>query len=227
MRALVSLDAVDACLDAIDGPHRAGALRALCYLHEPKVVEGLVKKLATAHSADMRRDLLATLVRLYHREADYQGSWWGIRPDPTGPYFDPREWEGSGRIASVLKAAVLDGNTETVAFLRGELARRRVRLKGLPAESAADSPKPEQEILVSIAKADPKNTDQIGNMSYESAARRRARGEGRCPARQELLCRAGRAAAFATLTPMARHPRGRTWWISASVTAPRSWWNRS
>ena len=64
-------------------------------LHEPKAVEGLVKKLATTRSPEARRDILATLVRLYHREADYQGSWWGIRPDTTGPYFDPREWEES------------------------------------------------------------------------------------------------------------------------------------
>ena len=178
VRALVSLRAIDACLDAIDGPHREGALRALRSLHEPKAVEGLIKKLATTRSSEARRDLLATLVRLYHRESDYQGSWWGIRPDTTGPYFDPREWEGSGRIASVLKAAVLDGEPQTVSFLRGELARRRVRLKGLPADSLADLPKAEEEIRVVIAKADPMNADQIGNMSYEVAARRALQAKG-------------------------------------------------
>ncbi len=189
MRALVSLRAVDACLDAIDGPHREGALRALRSLHEPKAVEGLIKKLATARSPEARREILATLVRLYHREADYQGSWWGIRPDTTGPYFDPREWESSGRIASVLKAAVLDGDADTVTFLRGELARRRVRLKGLPADSAAGSPKAEEEIRVVIAKADPKNADQIGNMTYEAAASAGTPGQGRCGARQDPLRR--------------------------------------
>ena len=136
LRALVLLHAVDACLDAIDGPHREGALRALRSLHDPKAVEGLIKKLSTASfTPRLRRDILATLVRLYHREADYEGSWWGIRPDTTGPYFDPREWESSGRIASVLKAALIDGDPETATFLRGELARRRVRLNGLPADS--------------------------------------------------------------------------------------------
>ena len=73
MRALVSLRAVDACLDAIDGPHREGALRALRSMHDPKAVEGLIKKLSTARSPQARRDILATLVRLYHREADYDG----------------------------------------------------------------------------------------------------------------------------------------------------------
>ncbi len=141
-------------------------------MHDPKAVEGLIRKLATARSLEARRDILATLVRLYHREADYDGSWWGIRPDTTGPYFDPREWEKSGRIASVLKAAVSDGNAETSKFLRAELRRRRVRLEGLPEDLATDRAKPEEEVRVVLAKADPKNPDQIGNMSYEAAARR-------------------------------------------------------
>jgi putative heme-binding domain-containing protein len=178
VRALVMLRAVDACLDAIDGPYREGALRALRFLHEPKAVEGLIKKLATARSPEMRRGILATLVRLYQREADYDGSWWGIRPDTTGPYYDPREWECSARIASVLKTAVLDGDAETATFLRWELARQQVQLEGLPDESVADRPKVEEEIRVLIAKADPKNPDQIGNMTYEGAAGRTLQAKG-------------------------------------------------
>jgi putative heme-binding domain-containing protein len=178
LRALVLLHAVDACLDAIDGANREGALRALRSMHDPKAVEGLIKRLATARSSEARRDILATLVRLYHREADYDGSWWGIRPDTTGPYFDPREWECSGRIASVLKAAFIDGDAETATFLSGEFARRRVRLKGLPANAATDRKKAEDEVRVILAKADPNNPDQIGNMSYEAAARRALQAKG-------------------------------------------------
>jgi putative membrane-bound dehydrogenase-like protein len=177
MRALGALRAVDACLDAIDGPHRAGALRALGSMHDPKAVEGLVKRLGTARSPEVRRGLLATLVRLYHREADYEGSWWGIRPDTTGPYFDPKEWEASARIGPVLKAAILDGDADTASFLRSELARQRVRLVGLPADSGTEGPK-EEEIRVLIAKPDPKNADQIGNMSYEAASRRALQAKG-------------------------------------------------
>ena len=51
-------------------------------------------------------EILATLVRLYHREADYKGVWWGIRPENTGPYYDAVEWEQSPRIAAVLTQAV-------------------------------------------------------------------------------------------------------------------------
>ncbi len=179
LRALVALRAVNACLEAIDGPHREGALRALRFLHEPRAVEGLIKKLNAARSPEVRREILATLVRLYHREADYQGSWWGIRPDTTGPYYDPREWECSQRIASVLRSAVLDGDASTIAFVRAELARHRVSLDGLPGDPGGSPPPPaEAEVRVVIAKADPKNPDQIGNMSYESAAKRALQTKG-------------------------------------------------
>jgi putative heme-binding domain-containing protein len=180
-RALVSLRAVDACLDAVDGPHRAGALRALRSMHEPKAVEGLIQKLATAaaRSPEVRRDVLATLIRLYEREADYQGTWWGIRPDTTGPYYDPQQWECSGRIASVVKAAILDSDPETAAFLRTELARHQVELPGLPPESTVPGRRrTEEEVQVVIAKADPKNPDQIGNMPYEAAAQRALAARG-------------------------------------------------
>jgi putative membrane-bound dehydrogenase-like protein len=178
VRALIAVGAVDACLDAIDGPHCEGALRALRSMHDPKAVEGLIKKLSSARSPEVRRAILATLVRLYHREADYDGSWWGIRPDTTGPYFDPREWEKSGRIAAVLKAAALGSDAETAAFLRRELAARRVRLKGLPAMAASGGGAVEKEIPVLVPKADPSNPNLIGNMSYETAARRVLQGKG-------------------------------------------------
>ena len=178
VRALVTLRAVDACLDAIDGRDRDGALHALRLMHEPKAVEGLIKKLASARSPEVRRELLATLARLQQREAEYDGSWWGIRPDSKGPYYDPRDWECSARIASVLKAALLDGDAETASFLRKELARNRSRVQGLAADSGTGRPKAEEETRVLIAKADPKNPDQIGNMGYESAASRALAAKG-------------------------------------------------
>ena len=85
VRTLVSLGAIDACLDALDGPYAPGALWAMRYMHDKKTVEGLIKKLGTTRTADLRRDILATLVRLYYREADYKGVWWGIRPENDRP----------------------------------------------------------------------------------------------------------------------------------------------
>jgi putative heme-binding domain-containing protein len=123
----------------------------------------------------LRRGILATLIRHYHREADYTGSWWGIRPDSTGPYYDRAEWEMSKRIGAVITAAVLDGDKDAVAFLKTELARHKVALAGVPAGSDAVVVK---EDPVVVPKADPKNPDQIGNMTPEAAAKRTLAAKG-------------------------------------------------
>ncbi|HEV3440410.1 MAG TPA: PVC-type heme-binding CxxCH protein, partial [Gemmata sp.] len=175
MRAIVSLNAIDACLDALDGPHATGALWALRYMHDPKAVEGLIKKLGTIRTPELRRGILVTLIRLYHREADYMGTWWGIRPDSTGPYYDRAEWEMSKRIGAVVTAAVLDGDKDTVAFLKKELIRHQVSLAGVSAGSAAVAVKEEPIIL---PKANPKNPDQIANMPYETAAKHTLAAKG-------------------------------------------------
>jgi putative heme-binding domain-containing protein len=177
VRTLISLGAVDACLDAVDGPYAPGALWAMRYMHYRKTVEGLIKKLGTTRGADLRRDILATLVRLYYREADYKGVWWGIRPENDGPYYDAVEWEQSKRIGAVLTSAVLDIDADTAVFLRNELARHRVSLKGLPSRTDP-SPIAEKETPVVVPKADPKNPNQLGNMQYEAAAKRTLAAKG-------------------------------------------------
>ncbi len=177
VRALVGLQAVEACLEALDGPHQEGALQALRLMHEPAAVEGLIRKLASAHSAETRLEILAALARLQQREAEYDGSWWGIRPDTTGPYFDPRDWECSARIAAVLEAALGESDARTAALLTGVFQKNGARIAGLAA-----GPRPglgaDEEIRVVIAAPDPKNPDQIGNMTFESASRRALAAKG-------------------------------------------------
>jgi putative membrane-bound dehydrogenase-like protein len=177
VRALVSLGAVDACLEALDGPYAPGALWTLRYMHDKKAVEGLIKKLGTAWSPEVRRGILVTLIRLYHREADYKGSWWGIRPDSTGPYYDRREWDLSKRIGAVITTAALDADPETAALLRKELARHRVSLKGIPVAAEAAAPA-EKEAPIVVRKADPNDPNQIGNLTYEAAAKRALAAKG-------------------------------------------------
>jgi putative heme-binding domain-containing protein len=177
VRALVSLGAADACLDALDGPNAHGSLWAMRDMHDRKAVEGLIRKLGATRSADLRREILATLIRLYHREADYKGAWWGIRPENTGPYYDAVEWDLSPRIGAVLTSAVLDADAETATFLRSELTRHRVSLKGLPARPEVVTGGGKETPLV-VPKADPKNPNQIGNITYEAAAKRALAGKG-------------------------------------------------
>jgi putative membrane-bound dehydrogenase-like protein len=177
VRALVCLGAGNACLDALDGPHWKGALWAMRSMHDPKVVEGLVSRLRTAHDVEQRREILVTLIRRYHREADYDGSWWGIRPDSTGSYYDRVAWESTPRIGAVLRAAFLDADAETAAFVKGELARHQVFIAGLPVERATVPKEAEKPIV--LPRADPNNPRQIANLTYEAALQQSlaARGE--------------------------------------------------
>jgi putative membrane-bound dehydrogenase-like protein len=206
VRALVLLNAVDACLEALDGQHWRGALWAMRYLHTPKAVEGLVRKLGTVRNPELRRGILLTLIRLYHREADYRGSWWGIRPDSTGPYYDRAEWEMSRRIGSVVTAAVLDADPDTATFLRKELARHKVSLDGLP--RTIDTTARETEKPIVLLKVDPKNPSQIGNLTYEVVLKRTLEGRGD-PRRGEALFKAQSCLACHTIadgqTPKGPH----------------------
>jgi putative membrane-bound dehydrogenase-like protein len=170
VRALISLGAIDACLEALDGTDARGALSAMRYMHDKRTVDGLVKKLGMVRSSDLRREILATLIRLYFREADYTGFWWGIRPENSGPYFDAVEWDQTARIGAVLTTAILEADPESAGYLRKELARHRVALEGLPSDHH-EGQTVETEVPVVIRNADPKNPNQIGNMAYEEAAR--------------------------------------------------------
>ncbi len=170
VRALVALQASDPCLAALDGPHAEGALSAMRSMHDRKTVEGLIKRLSTARTPELRRGILVTLIRLYHREADYDGSWWGIRPDSTGPYYDRALWEMSPRIGTVLVTAIQDSDPDMRAELKRELTRHGVTLPGIANES--DRASLENEIKIVVPKADPTNPQQIGNMSFEAASTR-------------------------------------------------------
>jgi putative membrane-bound dehydrogenase-like protein len=174
VRALVALNAIDACVESLDGPNWRGVLWAMRYMHDEKAVDGLIKKLGSVRSPELRRGIFSTLIRLYHREADYKGSWWGIRPDSTGPYYDRVEWAMSKRIGSVITAAVADADPETVAYLKSELTRHRVSIAGVSVAAA----KLEKEQPIVLPKADPANSNQIGNMPYETAVRRTMQAKG-------------------------------------------------
>ena len=185
VRALAQLHAIDDCLAALNGPHAPGALQALQRMHDPAVVEGLIKQLATAGSGDLRHGILTALVRLHHREADYDGSWWGIRPDTTGPYYDPRAWESSERIAAVLKAAVLDSDPAAAERLQHELARHRVAIDGL--SLAATTTEVEEQTPIVIPPADANDPNQIANLAYETAVERTLATTGNAERGEQLF----------------------------------------
>ena len=160
-RALVDIGHVESLLKALDGPDHAGALWALKSLHQPKVVQGLIAKLSTQRDDTRRRQTLTTLVRLYHREGDYTGDWWGTRPDTSGPYYDRTTWAASDSIANVFRTVIADGDATTSTHLLEQLTRHKVAIPGVT--RAAETTASENEKPLMPPKIDPNNKSQIGN----------------------------------------------------------------
>ncbi len=132
VHALVRLKAVDACLAAIDGEQRPGALMALKHMHEPAAVDGLLAKLASTGDANLKNQILAVLARLYTREAPYDGSWWwGTQPDTRGPYYKPESWEKSAEIEKVFRAAFENSDQAGKARITALANLNRMSLEGI------------------------------------------------------------------------------------------------
>ncbi|MDP6110366.1 MAG: discoidin domain-containing protein [Planctomycetota bacterium] len=130
VKSLVRLEAADAALAGVDGSNaavRKGSLRALHALHKPEVVDGLIERLDSVTDVEAKKDLLSALARLHYREADYDGGWWGTRPDSRGPYYKPVKWEKSDAILERLMKSLSE--PELVPFLLSELPRNRVEIK--------------------------------------------------------------------------------------------------
>ena len=175
VQSLVKLNAVDACLDALNGPNRVGALRALRYMHNDEAVEGLAKMLTATKDAELRDDVLKTLVRLYHEEGPYEGKWWGTRPDTNGPYYDRKLWKESERIASLVREQLPKLSEESLVAVFGELESDHVKLENIPGElvaKAGSAAKKMQELKVSIPTFDPKDPNQIGNLKFAQVLER-------------------------------------------------------
>ncbi len=103
VRALVNLQAVDACVAAIGTDQSTLALWSLRYMHSPKAVNGLIQAYQKSTDEALKKQILQTVARLYHKEAPYDASWWwSTRPDTHGPYYKAIDWESSPAIKTFL-----------------------------------------------------------------------------------------------------------------------------
>jgi putative heme-binding domain-containing protein len=103
VRALVVINAVEACLDAVQKQESTLALWALKYMHSGKAVDGLIEAYNNSNNSDYKNLILITLSRIYKKEAPYDGSWWwSTRPDTHGPYYKSITWEASQQIETFL-----------------------------------------------------------------------------------------------------------------------------
>ena len=139
LQALVRLKAADATLAILDDAKaspalRAGAVRVLQSIHEPRVVDALIARLAKQTDEASRAGLLTALCRLHFVEGVWKGDSWGTRPDTRGPFYQPEPWSETPKIAAALKAALDKSTSSEAAFIGRELSRHRV-----PAGAALDT----------------------------------------------------------------------------------------
>ncbi len=134
VQSLIRLKASDACFAALDQTSagdklRVGALRALQSIHEGRVVDGLITRLAKESDAEKRQGLLVALCRLHFVDGVWKGNSWGTRPDTRGPYFQPEAWAETDKIAAALQRELDQADAEGTQFLATQLARHRIELK--------------------------------------------------------------------------------------------------
>ena len=126
-QVLISFQAIEPCLTALNQDNVkivTGALHVLQSLHDPKVVDGLLTHFDQSNS--QRHAIFRSLCRLHFKEAEWDGKWWGTRPDVRGPYFNPTAWSETSRIHEHLKKAVAGANADDQIAMAAELNRHRV-----------------------------------------------------------------------------------------------------
>ena len=135
MRGLEFLKADAACLSALDSADakvQPGALRALQTMYEPKVVDGLIARLATA-KGELHLGVFKALCRLASKEAVYSDPkmWWGTRPDTSGPIYKPEPWEETAKIQAALKQAFDAAQGDEAKACVVALMRHKLSFPGL------------------------------------------------------------------------------------------------
>jgi putative heme-binding domain-containing protein len=164
VRALVALNAVDACVAAIGTENSTLALWALRYMHDPKAVSGLMEAYQRAKGKELKDKILNTLARLYKMEAPYDGSWWwSTRPDAHGPYYKPVSWQSSDTIREFLVAQRRKANASGKRFFADLNGKFRLGIAGFGGEEQMVA---ETENKIDLNKIRNKK-GQIGNTSIE------------------------------------------------------------
>lgn len=164
VRALVSLDAVTACVQAIGTDHSTLALWALRYMHDPKAVDGLIYAYKEYRNEALRAEILTTLSRIYQKEAPYDGSWWwSTRPDTHGPYYKAVAWESSPAIKDFLMEERKKSNAAGKKFFADLNGRHRMGITTFGGEEAVAT---QEEANVDLGKIS-QGKGQIGKSSIE------------------------------------------------------------
>lgn len=186
IRALTSLNAVDACVQAIGTEHSKLALWALRYMHSPKAADGLIAAYGKASNADLKTEIVGTLARLYHEEAPYDGSWWwSTRPDTHGPYYKTAEWKSSPEIKKFLVDAWKKSDDKAYYTMLNDKLRLGIAEFGTGEKMIA-----KEEVKVDLEKIKNKK-GQVGEASIEDVMLAMDKVQGDLALGKKLFVRQG------------------------------------
>jgi glucose/arabinose dehydrogenase len=137
-QALVSLGARDVALRALTAAGSSPELRTrarfvLQQMHDAETVSALLAANGSASDPMAKREVVATLARLYNTEGPWKGEWWGTYPTNVGPYFVPVTWEQSARIKPALRETLLAQTGGDFTALVDLYAKNRVLPMGAKA----------------------------------------------------------------------------------------------
>jgi putative heme-binding domain-containing protein len=164
VRALLSLNAVDACVNAIGTENSTLALWALRYMHDDRAVKGLINAYKKATDEKLKKEILSTAARLYKKEADYDGSWWwSTRPDSHGPYYKAITWESSPAIKDLLMQEWGKADAEGKTYFADLNSKLRLSITEFGGEEVAAV---KEEVKVDLEKIRNKK-GQVGESSIE------------------------------------------------------------
>ncbi|WDE99427.1 discoidin domain-containing protein [Lentisphaera profundi] len=131
-QALAQLQSIEVGLKYIqseDPKDRMGASHALMRIHQSETVQGLLEILAKNTDSAIRKSVISTLARLYHREAKWQGDSWSTRPDTRGPYYQLDTWESSDLILNTLNTLLEDPSSskDLKSHIVAQLGKNRIQ----------------------------------------------------------------------------------------------------
>ena len=165
VKALVRLQAVDACIDALNTDKRKLALWALRYMHDPKAVNGLIAAYKNTDDTGFKNEIMNTLARIYHTEAPYDASWWwSTRPDTHGPYYKAIDWASTPTIREFMTGEWKKANpAQKKAYT---ILNSKYRL-GIDEFGTIEIKEPKEDIPVVDLKKIKNKKGQVGEASIE------------------------------------------------------------
>ncbi|QDT63145.1 DUF7133 domain-containing protein [Calycomorphotria hydatis] len=130
-QALGKMNAREACFAVLVDPssndlQRKQAAFALMRMHDPVVVDEVIRRLDAETRPEVRQPLLSVMCRLYFHEGEWKGDSWGTRPDTRGPYYQPETWSESERISKALHNILNGAGAAEAAYLAREMTRNRI-----------------------------------------------------------------------------------------------------